>query len=684
MARLVQLLLLAWAGLCLLWCTYFYVNLPVISIEDAEVCPSGSELGGVDTCNATRREGPCFGGTLKVPCRCAEGYQPYIHRFTLAQEAYEFRCCSQSDSDRSIEGPPCGDPALLGVLAPLFMGVGAFGFLVCVYFIHCAKPALESLRPEDQEIEAPVVRDGAHLHNSVEMRKWAVSLSDIQQFRRLVLQAVRDGRIKPTDRDAFDPADTTQGPSMYTVTEQYIKPVTEAAGKMSWALMKHPEGLALSLDCDLFITHGWSEGIFEFADKVTYCWPRGATAAYVCFLSNPQNLDIGHLIASPEESPFARALTASQQMLVVPNHQASIYTRIWCVYEAFLAYTLKKPIRTALSPVSCFWPRVLRVFFACVASHGLGFLLIAGSPPNRRAEMFAYEAAGSIVMLLSSLVMIFFFKTRRPGSRILELMIYVYGVALPAYFIPRAYGRGIKRDTSVMIYFQKGFIRGDRALHLCRSGDRPLAGKGAAGAVAAAEGVEAEVDDAISVLLDMGQSSSGLHKVTKQTGPLGDISTWSRTLFFVSLNYWITNANQLWTGRVLGNDPRHMPDWLRPVLFGTALLECVTFLIMFILIPPHRKAFAERTEILIVIFLMVASSISFQGPPYEYAYAFFLNPLILCLSFAGPAKVARVPLIGAPFVRALFGRNPFRATELQRNTTLPKEEVGKEPEVLSF
>ena len=55
-------------------------------------------------------------------------------------------------------------------------------------------------------------------------------------------------------------------------------------------------------------------------------------------------------------------------------------------------------------------------------------------------------------------------------------------------------------------------------------------------------------------------------------------------------NYWITNANQLWTGRVLGNDPRHMPDWLRPVLFGTALLECVTFLIMFILIPPHRKA----------------------------------------------------------------------------------------------
>lgn len=51
---------------------------------------------------------------------------------------------------------------------------------------------------------------------------------------------------------------------MYTVTEQYIKPVTAAAGDVSWALMKHPQGLP----CDVFITHAWSEGIFEFVDKV--------------------------------------------------------------------------------------------------------------------------------------------------------------------------------------------------------------------------------------------------------------------------------------------------------------------------------------------------------------------------------------------------------------------------------
>lgn len=42
------------------------------------------------------------------------------------------------------------------------------------------------------------------------------------------------------------------------------------------------------------------------------------------FLSNPQNLDISHLIQSPRESPFARALEHASEMLVVPNHVCSL------------------------------------------------------------------------------------------------------------------------------------------------------------------------------------------------------------------------------------------------------------------------------------------------------------------------------------------------------------------------
>ena len=115
----------------------------------------------------------------------------------------------------------------------------------------------------------------------VEMQKWGVTKDDLHQFRRLVMNAILEQRILPTERDPFDPNDFTKGPSMYTVNEQYIKPVTHQAGDASWSLMKHPEGM----EVNLFITHGWAEGIFEFVDKVISSWPSRATAAYVCFLS---------------------------------------------------------------------------------------------------------------------------------------------------------------------------------------------------------------------------------------------------------------------------------------------------------------------------------------------------------------------------------------------------------------
>ena len=172
-------------------------------------------------------------------------------------------------------------------------------------------------------------------------------LEDLKQFRRLVMHAVSQGSLQPTERDRFDPSDLTVGPSVYSVTDQLIKPSTAQAGNMSWALLKHPHGL----QCDVFVTHAWAEGIYEFLDRVEHTWPQAARAAYICFMSNPQNLDIGSLISSPQDSPFALALRAATSMLVIPNSTTSIYTRLWCCYEAFLAYSWRKSIRTL--PVEC-------------------------------------------------------------------------------------------------------------------------------------------------------------------------------------------------------------------------------------------------------------------------------------------------------------------------------------------
>jgi hypothetical protein len=117
------------------------------------------------------------------------------------------------------------------------------------------------------------------------------------------------------------------------VNEQYIKPVTQQAGKMSWALMRHPDGL----ECELFISHAWQEGVFEFLAKVRHSWPRSVQTAWCCMPANPQNLDISSFLQSPKTSPFAVASEASKVMLVVPNRHQSVYTRLWCSYEAYLA-----------------------------------------------------------------------------------------------------------------------------------------------------------------------------------------------------------------------------------------------------------------------------------------------------------------------------------------------------------
>ena len=162
------------------------------------------------------------------------------------------------------------------------------------------------------------------LHRSVPADRWCVTYWDLDCLRQEVLSALGRGEIQP---GPDDDASEAYGPSIYTVTEQYIKPVTKEAGKMSWALMRNPDGL----QCDLFISHAWQEGVFEFLTKVKHGWPWGVQTAWCCMLANPQNLDISSFLQSPKTSPFAIALHVAPVMLVVPNRHQSVYTRLWCL-----------------------------------------------------------------------------------------------------------------------------------------------------------------------------------------------------------------------------------------------------------------------------------------------------------------------------------------------------------------
>ena len=179
-----------------------------------------------------------------------------------------------------------------------------------------------------------------------------LSAQDLKFFQSEVHRAIQSQSFRTL---TFGPT----GPSLYAVNEHYIKPVTAAAGHMSWALMMNPGGL----DCDLFITHAWQEDVFEFTEKVLASWPWRARHAWCCMLAIPQHLDIAALLRTPSSSPFAFALQSSKYMLVVPNRYTSVYTRLWCGYEAYLAFQSNKVIRTATPPVLrqvlCAWFRML-------------------------------------------------------------------------------------------------------------------------------------------------------------------------------------------------------------------------------------------------------------------------------------------------------------------------------------
>ena len=167
--------------------------------------------------------------------------------------------------------------------------------------------------------------EAVDLHDTVPPDHWCVTRSDLQYLQREVQRAIDVGEIQPPEdgTDDFKACGEQYGPSIYTVNIQHIMPVTEMAGKVSWALMRHPEGL----ECELFISHAWQEGIFEFLSKVLHSWPTDVRHAWCCMLANPQNLDIGAMLLSPSTSPFALALEASTYVLVVPNRHCSIYTR---------------------------------------------------------------------------------------------------------------------------------------------------------------------------------------------------------------------------------------------------------------------------------------------------------------------------------------------------------------------
>mmetsp|Transcript_134622 Transcript_134622/g.340182 ORF Transcript_134622/g.340182 Transcript_134622/m.340182 type:complete len:644 (+) Transcript_134622:196-2127(+) len=249
--------------------------------------------------------------------------------------------------------------------------------------------------------------DGRALHDTrtgVPPDRWCITREDFKYIRRQIKEAVQDGRIQPSPRDDFDPEDDVVGPNMHSVVENLVRPVTAEAGDMSWALLCHPDGL----QCDFFITHSWAEGAYEFIDKVLTSWPPGLRNAWCCIFSNPQNLDIGGLICEPQASPFAKALESASYMMVVSTKKCSIYARIWCVYEAYLACKLRKVIFMATPPLP--WRRLGKAAIAASVFLALGCAVgqVCSSETDSLCGRIDFAAAGDLTLRQCAQLLVIF------------------------------------------------------------------------------------------------------------------------------------------------------------------------------------------------------------------------------------------------------------------------------------
>lgn len=182
---------------------------------------------------------------------------------------------------------------------------------------------------------------------------WGMTIKDLYDFAIEVLGSPNQLFEQQSD-----------GPSMYDVVTKHVKPMTKGTG----------QSLAVHLQCraqqpakraTVFISHSWGESfpylvqLLCFGLIPDHVFRRAAAASktvlameygldlndllppdaviWICALSIDQNASIqGTLGSDVLQSPFARVLEQSAEMLIVYNPRVMLYSRVWCCLEAHI------------------------------------------------------------------------------------------------------------------------------------------------------------------------------------------------------------------------------------------------------------------------------------------------------------------------------------------------------------
>ena len=168
--------------------------------------------------------------------------------------------------------------------------------------------------------------------------------------------------------DTYHFHSNSYNPTMRDIVELKIKPMTKGTGR----------GYALKLNCwrplraQIMVSHAWEESYAHFILALR-CFIYGMTAVpsdgtgdspnrlqlpydnhrlafWVCSTAIYQPEDLSELTIqkqlgpSPHSGPFAAVLRQAVGMVCCVTEDCNIYTRMWCVFEVFMAKELQVPV----------------------------------------------------------------------------------------------------------------------------------------------------------------------------------------------------------------------------------------------------------------------------------------------------------------------------------------------------
>lgn len=132
--------------------------------------------------------------------------------------------------------------------------------------------------------------------------------------------------------------------SMYDVVNTIVKPKTEGTG-MGYALYLNHDN---PLRAKVMVSHAWGENYSQFL--TTLRQSRSDGPFWVCAMSICQNDDVEsvtiekQLGPDPQYGPFATVLKQADSMVAIMTQSCDIYTRLWCVFEIYIAISLNVPV----------------------------------------------------------------------------------------------------------------------------------------------------------------------------------------------------------------------------------------------------------------------------------------------------------------------------------------------------